>query len=287
MTTVDVFAVPIAAIGLDQAVETIDDWIERRERGYACLVNVHLVESARRSVGVRTALRDASLNLPDGAPVAWLAARIAGSRVERVTGSDLFAALCATGRRRHFFLGSTPETLRRLVEAVERDFPEARICGVASPPFGPLSERESAELAERVNGARPDIVWVGLGAPRQELWMRENRRRLRAPALIGVGAVFDFASGTKRRAPRWLRDAGLEWAYRLGTEPRRLWRRYLVTNTSFLVHVPAALAPPWLRTGAALRLPSRRDRSPRAHPPRARRRGRDARGQRRPGHSRR
>jgi N-acetylglucosaminyldiphosphoundecaprenol N-acetyl-beta-D-mannosaminyltransferase len=241
MTTVDVFAVPIAAIGLDQAVETIDTWIERGERGYACLVNVHLVESARRSAGVRTALHDASLNLPDGAPVAWLAGRIRRSRVDRVTGSDLFAALCATGSRRHFLLGSTPETLRRLVEAVHRDFPGAQICGVASPPFRALSERESVELAERVNDARPDIVWIGLGAPRQELWMHENRGRLRAPALIGVGAVFDFASGTKRRAPRWVRDAGLEWAYRLATEPRRLWRRYVATNTSFLLHVAAAL----------------------------------------------
>jgi N-acetylglucosaminyldiphosphoundecaprenol N-acetyl-beta-D-mannosaminyltransferase len=248
MTTVDVFAVPIAAIGLDQAVETIDAWIDRDERGYACLVNVHLVESARRSAGVRTALRDASLNLPDGAPVAWLAGRITRSRVARVTGSDLFAALCASGSRRHFLLGSTPETLQRLVAAVQREYPGARICGVASPPFGPLGERESAELAQLVNDARPDIVWVGLGAPRQELWMRENRWRLRAPALIGVGAVFDFASGAKRRAPRWLQDAGLEWAYRLATEPRRLWRRYLVTNTSFLVHVPAALVRPSRRS---------------------------------------
>lgn len=242
MTTVDVFDVPIAPIDLEGAVETIDAWIERGERAYACLVNVHLVETARRSTDVRTALRGAALNLPDGAPVAWLARRLSRSRVQRVTGSDLFAALCAAGRRRHFFLGSTPETLERLVEAVRRDFPDACICGVESPPFRPLSGRESAELAERVNQASADIVWVGLGAPRQELWMRANRERLRAPVLIGVGAVFDFASGTKRRAPRWLRRAGLEWAYRLGAEPRRLWRRYLVTNTSFVVHVLAAMA---------------------------------------------
>ena len=242
MTTVDVFDVPIATIGLERAVETVDAWIERGERGYACLVNVHLVETARRAPSVRRALQGAALNLPDGAPVAWLAGRLARSRVPRVTGSDLFAALCEAGRRRHFFLGSTPETLSRLVEAVQRDFPDAEICGVDSPPFRQLSELESLELVARVNAARPDIVWVGLGAPRQELWMRANREGLRAPALIGVGAVFDYASGTKPRAPQWLQGAGLEWAHRLVTEPRRLWRRYLVTNTRFLAHVPGALA---------------------------------------------
>jgi len=242
MSTVDVFDVPIAAIGLKKAVETIDSWIEQREHAYACLVNVHLVETARSSTPLRVALCDAALNLPDGAPVAWLAGRISRSRVPRVTGSDLFAALCAGVRRRHFFLGSTPETLQSLVEAVHREFPDAEVCGAESPPSRPLSVRESGELVERVNEAGADIVWVGLGAPRQELWMRANRERLRAPALIGVGAVFDFASGTRRRAPRWLQRIGLEWAYRLGTEPRRLWRRYLVTNTSFLVHtVPSVV----------------------------------------------
>jgi N-acetylglucosaminyldiphosphoundecaprenol N-acetyl-beta-D-mannosaminyltransferase len=239
---VDVFDVPIATIGLERAVETIGTLIDRGERGYACLVNVHLVETARRSPSVRAALHGAALNLPDGAPVAWLAGRIGRSRVPRVTGSDLFAALCEAGRHRHFFLGSTPETLRRLVETVQRDFPDVQICGVDSPPFRPLSEGESRELAARVNEARPDIVWVGLGAPQQELWMRANRARLHAPVLIGVGAVFDFASGTKPRAPRWLRRAGLEWVHRLVTEPRRLWRRYLVTNSRFLAHVPGALA---------------------------------------------
>ena len=242
MTTVEVFDLPIATIGLKRAVETVDSWIDRGERGYACLVNVHLVEAARRAPSVRTALQGAALNLPDGAPVAWLAGRLGRSRVARVTGSDLFAALCEAGRHRHFVLGTTPETLGRLVEAVQRDFPDTEICGVHSPPFRQLSELESIELAARVNAACPDIVWVGLGAPRQELWMRANRDRLRAPALIGVGAVFDYASGTKPRAPQWLQGAGLEWAHRLVTEPRRLWRRYLVTNTRFLAHVPGALA---------------------------------------------
>jgi N-acetylglucosaminyldiphosphoundecaprenol N-acetyl-beta-D-mannosaminyltransferase len=242
MRPADVLGVPIAELTIEEAVETVDGWIERREQAYACLINVHVVETARRSAELRSALHHpAALNLPDGAPVAWLASRVRRSPVPRITGSDLFAALCSGSRRRHFFLGSTPETLERLVTAVRGKHPDAQICGVLSPPFRPLNDREATELVERVNAARPDIVWVGLGAPRQEIWMRSNRARLTAPALIGVGAVFDFASGTKRRAPNWARRAGLEWAHRLLTEPRRLWRRYLVTNTTFLLHTSGLL----------------------------------------------
>src|SRR5262249_28341332 len=152
-------------------------------------VNVHLVETARRSDGVRSALQGARLNLPDGAPVAWLAGWIGRRRGGRVTGGDLFAAGGSTGRRSPLFLRPTPETLQRLVAAVRRDYPDAHICGVHSPPFRAMTERESIELAGRINESGADIVWVGLGAPRQELWMLANRERLRAPALIGVGAV--------------------------------------------------------------------------------------------------
>jgi N-acetylglucosaminyldiphosphoundecaprenol N-acetyl-beta-D-mannosaminyltransferase len=244
MTTVEVIGVPISCAGLDAAVETVDDWISERRRGYACLVNVHLIETAQRSPHLSAALRHADLSLPDGAPVAWLAGHLRRRPVQRVTGCDLFEALCSRRKRRHFFLGSTPETLERLTQAVVTNHPEAHVCGIYAPPFGPLEEHECEEMVARANGAMADIVWVGLGAPKQELWLHANRSRLTAPAVIGVGAVFDFASGTKPRAPMWMQRTGLEWAHRLVTEPRRLWRRYLVTNTSFALHAAGAVIRP-------------------------------------------
>jgi N-acetylglucosaminyldiphosphoundecaprenol N-acetyl-beta-D-mannosaminyltransferase len=241
MSSVDVLGVQIAPLDLPQAVATVDAWIDGAERAYACLVNVHVMETARQSTELAVALHGSGLNLPDGAPVAWLASRVAAHRVARVTGSDLFAAVCSGKPRRHFFLGSTSETLERLRQVVETSYPQAEICGALAPPFRRLSPSEWQEQIEVVNAARPDIVWVGLGAPRQEIWMHAHRDRLSAPVLIGVGAVFDFASGQKQRAPRWMRHGGLEWLHRLATEPRRLWRRYLLTNTTFAVRAVAAL----------------------------------------------
>jgi N-acetylglucosaminyldiphosphoundecaprenol N-acetyl-beta-D-mannosaminyltransferase len=241
VSSVDVLGVPIAPLDLTRAVSQIEGWIDAGRRSYACLVNVHVVETARRSPELMVALRRSGLNLPDGAPVAWLASRLGPEPVARVTGSDLLDGLCSAGPRRHFFLGSTPETLEGLQLMVEATYPRAEICGALAPPFRPLDENEWAAAIEVVNRARPDIVWVGLGAPRQEIWMHAHRDRLTAPVLIGVGAVFDFASGRKARAPRWMQRRGLEWLHRLATEPRRLWRRYLFTNTAFAVRALGAL----------------------------------------------
>jgi N-acetylglucosaminyldiphosphoundecaprenol N-acetyl-beta-D-mannosaminyltransferase len=231
---VEVLGVRLDALGLGEATRCIDSWIASGTKGFVCLVNVHVVETARKSPELREALRDSGLNLPDGAPVAWLAGRKMGRRIGRVTGSDFFAAVCGGTRRRHFFLGSTEPTLVNLIEAVETCYPRAEICGAHSPPFRTLSGKDSADIAARVNESSPDIVWVGLGAPRQEVWMLRNRDRIDAPVLAGVGAVFDFASGVKRRAPDWVQRSGLEWVHRLASEPRRLSGRYLSTNSSFL-----------------------------------------------------
>jgi N-acetylglucosaminyldiphosphoundecaprenol N-acetyl-beta-D-mannosaminyltransferase len=240
VSRVDVLGVPVEPVDLNRAVEVVNSWIDSKARQYVCLVNVHVVETAKKSPHLNEALRHSGLNLPDGAPVAWLVRRKNGTDGERVTGSDLFSALCGGSARRHFFLGSTPLTLEKLTKAVSRGYPTAEICGSYSPPFGLLSEKESEEIVFRINAAKPDIVWVGLGAPRQELWMLNNRPLLEAPALIGVGAVFDFVSGTKKRAPQWAQRSGLEWLHRLASEPRRLSRRYLGTNASFVIRVVRA-----------------------------------------------
>ena len=232
-----VLGTPVAATSRVEACDHLERWIAERRREYIVLANVHLIETGRRDPAVAEALAHAGVVLPDGAPVAWSVRRATGSQSDRVTGSDVFEELCGrspSNGYRHFFYGSSPQTVEALEGFVGRDYPGIEICGSLSPPFSPAAELRADELAT-INEARPDIVWVGLGAPKQELWMRLARPHLEAPLLLGVGAVFDFASGSKRRAPDLLQQLGLEWAYRLAREPRRLGRRYLTTNTSFTV----------------------------------------------------
>jgi N-acetylglucosaminyldiphosphoundecaprenol N-acetyl-beta-D-mannosaminyltransferase len=138
---------------------------------------------------------------------------------------------------RHFFYGGGPGVPERLIDCLQKRFTGLQVVGGYSPPFRPLTAEEDAEVVQRINAAKPDFVWVGLSTPKQERWMSEHRDRLTAPVLLGVGAAFDFHSGIKKQAPRWMQYGGLEWIYRLGQEPRRLWRRYLRNNPLFLWHI--------------------------------------------------
>lgn len=236
MRTADVIGTRISAAPLARVVDELERRLAERDRTYVCFANAHLTSTARRDEDTARALGGAGMVLADGAPVAWAIGLLTGDRAERVAGADVFDELCRRSpaqSHRHFFLGSTCETLARMQSAVEERFAGIEICGTYSPPFGPALFGELPAIAQRVNEARPDVVWVGLGAPRQEQWMQAARPLIDAPLLLGVGAVFEFAAGTKRRAPRWLQRAGLEWTHRLLLEPRRLGRRYLVTNTAF------------------------------------------------------
>jgi N-acetylglucosaminyldiphosphoundecaprenol N-acetyl-beta-D-mannosaminyltransferase len=238
----DLLGVRVHTVGLDSAADVLEAQIEAQAPIYVCLANVHVVESARRMHSLACALSGAGMVLPDGAPIAWFLSRKLGRPVQRVTGSDLFDELCSRSvdrGYRHFFVGSTPATLKALDCAVHAQHPGISVVGVHSPPFRQLTDDEIDALVEKINTARPDLVWVGLGAPRQEIWMAHVRPRLAAPVLIGIGAVFDFASGMKRRAPTWAQRSGLEWAHRLATEPRRLAGRYVKTNTTFLLRIAA------------------------------------------------
>jgi len=238
VTRSHILGVPVDPFNLDDAANLLERWIANNHQAYVCLANVHVVETARRSPALLQALEEAGLVLPDGAPVAWALSRRLGKTVHRVTGAILFEELCrrsARGQYSHFFIGATDDTLSALRGALRQRHPSLDVRGTLAPPFRPLTVTEETDLAARVNAASPQIVWIGVGAPKQELWMASLRHQLEAPLLIGVGAVFDFASGAKKRAPIWMQAAGLEWAHRLMTEPRRLWRRYLITNTTFLI----------------------------------------------------
>lgn len=216
-----------------------DVLIEGRGTGAVHLCNAYTLSLARRDPAYAEVLNRGDLNLPDGMPLVWVARRTGLDMPGRVYGPDLMAATMDRGRSfglRHYLYGSRPEVLKALATRLIERYPGTRLVGVEAPPFRDQTPAEEDALIDRVRMAEPDIMWVGLGTPRQDVFVDRFRNRLDA-TLVAVGAAFDFHAGTLRQAPRWMQDRGLEWAFRLATEPKRLWRRYLVGNTRFLVGV--------------------------------------------------
>ncbi len=241
----NILGVGISALTMRRALEVIDGWIARGERRYVCVATVHSVMEAQRDPALRAILNRSGLTTPDGMPLVWLSRRLGFPQVERVYGPDLLLALAEHGLERgyrHFFYGGAPGVAERLAARLRERFPGIRIAGAYAPPFRPLSPEEDAAVVALINRLRPDIVWVGLGCPKQERWMAEHVERLEAPVLVGVGAAFDFLSGAKRQAPRWMQRHGLEWLFRLAQEPGRLWRRYLLDNPRFVLAVALQLS---------------------------------------------
>ena len=234
---VDVLGVGVSAINMDTALEMIDRWITGGVRNYVCVTGVHGVMESQRDESLRRIHNAAGLVTPDGMPLVWISRWRGFRNTTRVYGPDLMLAVCersmATGYR-HFFYGGHDGVPEKLARRLERRFPGLTVAGTYSPPFRKLTPDERKAVVQRINDTKPDIVWVGLSTPKQERWMAEHRDRLEAPVLIGVGAAFDFHAGLKRQAPRWMQRSGLEWLFRLLSEPRRLWRRYLRNNPLFV-----------------------------------------------------
>jgi len=226
----------IDAVTMSAVIDRIGCWIDRRQKAYVCVAPVSTVMSAGDDPAYRQVINQADLVTPDGMPLVWIA-RARGQRaIGRVCGPDLMRQICTDpclAHWRHFFYGSTSRTLEELQRQLCEWNPDIKICGAVSPPFREEARKEDANVIEQINAAHPDIVWVGLGAPKQDIWMALNRDALEAPVLIGIGAAFDFLAGIKPRAPRWMQKSGLEWLFRLWCEPRRLWRRYVIGNTRF------------------------------------------------------
>ena len=233
----DILGVPVSALTRASAVETIDGWIQNRSAQYVCVTGVHGVMESQRDEELRRIHEGAGMVTPDGMPLVWIAHARRLSWVERVYGPDLMLDCCSAGLDRgyrHFFYGGADGIATRLADRLCGRFPGLIVAGTYTPPFRDLTEAESTALAARINEAGADIVWVGLSTPKQERWMAAHRRLLTAPVLVGVGAAFDFHAGVKPQAPRWMQRSGLEWSFRLATEPRRLWKRYAVNNSTFL-----------------------------------------------------
>ncbi len=233
----NVLGVRISAVNLASATARIEAAIARGEKGYVCVRDAHGVIRCQRDAGLRAVHNRAFLVTPDGMPLVWALKRAGHAGSGRVYGPDLMLSLFEAGEAtgtRHFLYGATDDTLASLRARLLERFPQARIVGTWAPPFRPLTAREEEAVAERINRSGADIVWVGIGSPRQELWMARMRGRLDAAMLVGVGAAFDFHAGLKRQAPKAIQQSGLEWAFRLLHEPRRLWRRYAVVVPGFI-----------------------------------------------------
>jgi N-acetylglucosaminyldiphosphoundecaprenol N-acetyl-beta-D-mannosaminyltransferase len=225
-----VLGVPFHLLDYRGAFDTIEGWRRSGQRHYVVFANPHVVMSCRGDAQLSDALSKAGLVLPDGTGIILAAKMLRYQHFGRVTGPTFMLRMCDWGRPqgyRHYFCGGEPGVADRLADRLSAAYPGLQVAGTHSPPFRPLTPAEDEEIIQAINATRPDIVWVGLGAPKQEKWMAEHLGRIRATALAGVGAAFNFHSGTVPWAPAWVRSLGLEWAHRLLCEPRRLWRRNL------------------------------------------------------------
>ncbi len=245
--TRNLLGVELAVVDYAETVARIETMIEAGERGYVCHAAVNTLMNARRDPQALAALSGATLTVADGMPIVWALRSLGEQIADRVYGPDLMLIECErslrTGARHFLYGGRDREATMRLKARLRERFPGIAIAGHWTPPFRPLSAAEESEVAVAIDGSGADIVWVGLGSPRQEIWMARMRSRLRVPVLIGVGAAFDFHAGVVPQAPAWMRSRGLEWLYRLRSEPRRLAPRYLRDNPAFL----AQWARQWLR----------------------------------------
>jgi N-acetylglucosaminyldiphosphoundecaprenol N-acetyl-beta-D-mannosaminyltransferase len=236
--TVDVVDVPLALTDYDRTLDWIDGMVAHRRRAYVCVCNVHTVMASGEDEELYTALQESAMNVPDGQPLVWAINALGHSLDGRVYGPELMSRACAraavNGQRFYLYGGRNQGALVQLALNLRKRYPGVSIVGGYSPPHRPLSEEERSAVIEEINRARADVVWVGIGVPKQEKWMAEVRPELDAPVLVGVGAAFDFHAGLVPQAPTWMQESGLEWAYRLAHEPRRLWRRYVRYNPRFV-----------------------------------------------------
>jgi len=201
------------------------------------VVPVSTVVDCQSNEEYKNIVNDAGMATPDGMPVAWYG-RVRGNRaVSRTYGPDLMLDFCQksqTKKYKHYFYGASPETSSKLKNRLTALFPSIDIVGSYSPPYTSSYQQEDKKIVDEINNAHPDVVWVGLGSPKQDYWMYHHRDKIDAPVMVGVGAAFDFIAQTKPQAPKWMQKVGLEWLFRLVSEPGRLWRRYLIGNTKFI-----------------------------------------------------
>lgn len=232
-----ILATRLDCTSYDDACDRIQSLAQSHQSSYIVAANVHVVMQAHWQPEYRHVLKQATLITPDGMPLVWGICLLCGKKQSRVYGPDLMIAWCDRASQSGlsvYLYGSTTDTLTKLSKNLQLRFPDLKIVGMHSPPFRPLTLAEEAEDAQRINDSGASVVLVGLGCPKQEKWMYRQLGQTKA-VMIGVGAAFRFYSGEVRQAPRWMQRAGLEWLFRLCEEPGRLWKRYVSTNSAFVL----------------------------------------------------
>jgi N-acetylglucosaminyldiphosphoundecaprenol N-acetyl-beta-D-mannosaminyltransferase len=229
----------VNVIGLEQAVERVLSLGRGTSGAYVCVSNVHMCMEVFDSEDFANVVNNADLVLPDGRPIAWAQILLGHSNAEQVRGQDIMNALCAASGSENFNIGfyggSSTALLEEVVANLKNSFPDINITYTYSPPFRSLTPDEDTAVVDAISAAKVDVLFVGIGCPKQERWMAEHKDKLHC-VMLGVGAAFDFIAGSKKHAPRWMQKIGLEWLFRLASEPSRLWRRYLIQNPRFIYH---------------------------------------------------
>jgi N-acetylglucosaminyldiphosphoundecaprenol N-acetyl-beta-D-mannosaminyltransferase len=233
---VDVLGVQISGVDLPRAVAEIESWIDSGTKSYVCVSGAHGVLESSNDADLTRIHNEAGLTVPDGMPMVWAGRSVGISEIGHVRGADLTLAVLERAQEMgwsSYFYGGQAGVPELLTERLREKFPDLQVAGTHSPPFRPLTPEEDDEVVRAINESGADLVWIGLSTPAQERWMAAHRDRLDAAALLGIGAAFDFHAGRMKQAPLFLQNSGLEWAYRLAKEPRRLWRRYLLGHSRF------------------------------------------------------
>lgn len=231
--TVNILGVDIAAIDMEWLVSFTVDHVKELSGDYITVANVHTTVTSSEDKEYRAVQNGGIMAIPDGGPLSTVGRKRGAQNMSRTAGPSYMGEMLKAGGYRHFFYGSTPETLEKLYQNLSHDYPQSIIAGMYSPPFRKMTGEEDKAITARINEVNPDFVWVGLGAPKQEKWMAAHQGRVKG-LMIGVGAGFDYFAGNIERAPEWMQKSNMEWLYRLIQDPKRLFKRYMITNTKFV-----------------------------------------------------
>ena len=234
--TVNILGVDIAAIDMKWLLDFTEKHVKELSGDYICVSNVHTTVTSYGDSAYRQVQNGGILAIPDGGPLSTVGRKRGAKGMDRTTGPSYMGEVLSVSARhgwRHYFYGSTQETIDKLRQRLEKSYPGLMIVGMYSPPFRPLTEEEDSAIVDAINETAPDFVWVGLGAPKQERWMAEHQGRIKG-LMVGVGAAFDYYAGNIKRAPEWMQKSNLEWLYRMMQDPIRLFKRYFVTNSKFI-----------------------------------------------------
>lgn len=236
--TCNIMGVNVAAINMDWLLEFTENHIKELSGDYMCVSNVHTTVTSFESPKYCAVQNDGIMAIPDGGPLSTIGRKRGYKEMQRVTGPSYMGEIMKMSVKKgykHFFYGSTEDTLKKLKKSLKQDYPDLQIVGMYSPPFRPITAEEDQEIMKNINATQPDFLWVGLGAPKQEVWMNEHQGKV-VGFMVGVGAGFDYLAGNIKRAPLWMQKLNLEWFYRLIQDPKRLFERYWKTNTKFIWH---------------------------------------------------